>query len=329
MQFQQVHRRPAARMAVFLAALLPSLAHACTLDSGGGPVNITIDASEDVDAGKLISRWTGSVYAGFLAGCIANRRVPIDVNAAMPGLSFVRNVVIDGNTYPAFQPAGRPQAPLLIFQFLTSNGSAPQTMPLDPRIPLHHTGDGITSGALRWAVTRVAAVSRGGSMEGFAGMSLGRVTYVSPNFPTAVKTDTFTVTANVIPKTCSFVDTVVPLDPVNAADLPAAGRVAGLKNFTLVMTCNGAFAVDMKLVDANDAGNTGSRLRPTSNATADGVRVELLNGGVPVVLGRTWTLPLTQNGAQDVVLAARYYREAGTFRPGSVEGQAVISATYR
>lgn len=50
---------------------------------------------------------------------------------------------------------------------------------------------------------------------------------------------------------------------------------------------------------------------------------------VPGVLSRTSTTPLTQDGGQAVTLAARYYREAGTFHAGVVEGQAVITATYR
>ncbi len=48
-----------------------------------------------------------------------------------------------------------------------------------------------------------------------------------------------------------------------------------------------------------------------------------------VVLSQTWTIPLTQDGGQNITLTARYYREAGIFHAGVVEGQAVITATYR
>lgn len=48
-----------------------------------------------------------------------------------------------------------------------------------------------------------------------------------------------------------------------------------------------------------------------------------------VVLSQTWAIPLTQDGGQNITLTARYYRDAGTFHAGVVEGQAVITATYR
>ncbi len=314
-------------------SIAPMAAFACTgqhSSGGGGGLDLVIDAWQDAASGEVISNWRSAGNANFLEGC-STSAVPLDITPSLAGLVFIRNVTVDGVAYPAFGFSGQPRSPLLIFQHTTwsGNGGVPSvSVPLDISKPTHLPGAPMGSN-LRGSYISVAAVARGGIMQSVATTPLGSVSHVSPRYPLWVKTDTFTVTANIKVPTCSVFDTPVTLQEVPFGDLPSVGSHARELAFDVAMDCNGAFPIEMKLTDANAPGNTGSRLTPTANATAGAVRVELLREGTPVVLGDTWTIPVTQDGRQNVRLAARYYREAGTFRAGVVEGQAVITATYR
>ncbi|HDS1126069.1 TPA: hypothetical protein QDZ60_003396 [Stenotrophomonas maltophilia] len=310
-------------------AMSTMTAAACTGSYPGGNANLVIDTWDDAEADKRISAWETAGNANFLNGCSSTNPTPVDVTPAMPNLQFVRNVTVDGQSYPAFTVAGQPRSPLLIFRYLVGNGGGGTSMvPLDVSRVLHSTGDGVT-GYFRWSVVSVAAVSRGGQMDDLPTTAMGSITHVYPPRPSLTKVETFSVTARLRSKTCTLSDTPVALDDARIGDLTAAGSTTGEKTFNVAMTCNGAFPLDLALTDANAPGNTGSRLTPTRNATADGVRVQLLSQGAPVVLGDSWPLPMSQNGRQDIPLTARYYREAGAFGAGLVEGQAVITATYR
>ncbi|HEL4298375.1 hypothetical protein N5C18_09890 [Stenotrophomonas sp. GD03930] len=317
---------------VALGLLLSASAAACTSQHNSGTaIHLKIDAWDDVEQDKLIANWTWAGNARFLLECATGAVVPLDVTATMPGLNFVRNVTVDGRTYAAFGLSGRPRSPLLIFRHETwtsNSGEAQVSTPLDVRVPTHIASKPFNNPD-RGSIVLVAAVSRGGVMEPFPATLLGPISRVSPLYPHLAKTDTFTVTANLKVPTCTLSDTPVSLVDVAVADLPASGRFAGERTFDVAMNCNRAIPIELVLTDANLPGNTGSLLTPTANSTAGAVRVELLREGKPVELGKTWTIPLTQDGSQNIPLAARYYREPGTFHGGVVEGQAIITATYR
>lgn len=319
-------------LAVVMWLLGAASVTACTFQqSTGGDVALTINAWDDVEQDKLLGRWTWAGSYHFLEGCTPGAVVPFDVTASMPGLEFVRNVTIEGVRYPAFGLTAYGRGPLLIFKHAATDirgGGPDYQSPLDvargnhiPSIPMNSSGRG--------SYVLVAAVSRGGGMASVPATLLGSIRQVSALYPSWIKTDTFTVVVNLRVPTCAMTDTPVTLADVAAADLPSSGSHAGERGFDVVMNCNGAFPVDMVLTDANSPGNTGSRLEPTAHSTAGAVRVELLREGAPVALGNTWTIPMTQNGTQNIRLAARYYRETGVFHGGVVEGQALITATYR
>jgi len=317
-----------------LTALASATAAACTgQHNAGAAVTLVIDAWDDAERDKLIANWASAAGANaqFLIGCRVNDVVPMDVTSSFPGLEFVRNVTLDGQTYPAFGMIAYPRSPLLIFrhQIWTGSGSVREDfVPLDVRGTVHFPSKALDSNG-RGSIVHVAAISRGGIMEPVPSTLLGPISRMSPLYPAFVKTDTFTMTARLKVPTCTFTDTAVALQEISVTDLPAADSTAGGRDFNVVMNCNGRFPLTMRLTDANAAGNTGSRLAPTRNATAGSVRVQLLREGTPVVLGQTWSIAQSQMGDQNVALSARYYREAGTFHSGVVEGQAVIEATYR
>lgn len=326
--------RSCALAAGALTALASATAAACTgQHNAGAAVTLVIDAWDDAERDKLIANWASAAGANaqFLIGCRVNDVVPMDVTSSFPGLEFVRNVTLDGQTYPAFGMIAYPRSPLLIFrhQIWTGSGSVREDfVPLDVRGTVHFPSKALDSNG-RGSIVHVAAISRGGIMEPVPSTLLGPISRMSPLYPAFVKTDTFTMTARLKVPTCTFTDTAVALQEISVTDLPAADSTAGGRDFNVVMNCNGRFPLTMRLTDANAAGNTGSRLAPTRNATAGSVRVQLLREGTPVVLGQTWSIAQSQMGDQNVALSARYYREAGTFRSGVVEGQAVIEATYR
>lgn len=314
--------------------LVAGSAAACTgQHNAGAAVSLVIDAWDDAGQDKLIANWASATGANaqFLTGCRINDVVPMDVTSSFPGLEFVRNVTLDGQTYPAFGMIAYPRSPLLVFrhQIWTGSGSVREDfVPLDVRGTVHFPSKALDSNG-RGSVVQVAAISRGGIMEPVPSTLLGPISRMSPLYPAFVKTDTFTMTARLKVPTCTFRDTAVALQDISVTDLPAADSTAGGRDFNVVMNCNGRFPLTMRLTDANAAGNTGSRLAPTRNATAGSVRVQLLREGAPVVLGQTWSIAQSQMGDQNITLAARYYREAGVYSTGEVEGQAVIEATYR
>ncbi|HGM7337543.1 TPA: hypothetical protein ACKQCJ_003909, partial [Stenotrophomonas maltophilia] len=243
-----------------LAMLFSATAAACTVQgNSGSPLHLVIDAWDDAEEGKMIARWTQAGNAMFLGGCSGD--VPFDITPALNGLEFVRTVNIDGEQYRAYGLAGYPRSPLLVFRHVVwaASGSIPDVYtPLDIH-RLTQVSSGPMPTATRGSIIHIGAVSRGGIMERVPATLLGPISRVSPLFPQWVKTDTFTVTANLKVPTCQLSDTPVALVDVGVADLPASGRVAGERTFDVAMECNGAFPVEMVLTDANLPGNTGSR----------------------------------------------------------------------
>jgi len=318
--------------ALLIAVATPWAAQACTSVFPGQEANLVVDAWDDAEPDVLVANWRNVGNVSFLSGCsFGNISVPIDATMAAADLEYVRNVSIDGHSYPAFGLRSRPRSPLLIFRHTARSANSGQpslSQPFDIRGVSEVRGL-VMNNNTRWSYVSIAAVSRGGDMEAVPLMTLGTVTHVSPDFPHLVKTDTYQFTANLRTKTCTLADKQVTLDDVTAAELPNADSTAADQDFNVVMRCNGEFPVDLMLSDATQPSNSGSRLQPTPRASAQGVRVQLLREGVPVVLGQSWLLPESSNGAQNIALGARYYREPGSFSPGVVEGQAILTATYR
>ncbi len=315
-------------LAALAIAVCSTTAVACTGAYPGGNADLIIDTWDDTAPDVLISSWAPAGNANFLYGCSPGTPTSVIVTPAMPDLIFERHVTLGGGIFPAYSVAGRPRSPLLVFQYLIGNGSEARTEPFNAKQPLSSPGTGITGG-FRWSTLQVAAVSRGGEMQGLPTTVVGSATHAYRADPSLSKTESFSVTANLRTKTCTLSDTTVTLKSVSAGDLPSAGSDAQTQTFTVAMSCNGAFPLTLTLVDANAPGNTTSLLTPTSAADAQGVCVQLLREGVPVVLGQSWALAQGQAGPQDITLGARYYRQAGSFGPGVVQGQATLTATYR
>ncbi len=315
-----------------MGLLFSASAAACTgQHNAGADISLNITGWANAPKHTRMGNWTNMGANQFLTGCTPGEVVPRDLTALLPELVYVENITFEGLSYPAFGIRGYPRSPLLIFRYVDWDGD-PITPdhygPLDVRVPMHVASQAHATNQ-RGSIVRMAAMARGGLMESIPSTVLGPVTHISPLYPAFVKTDTFSFSATLDMPTCTFTDKAVSLQDIRAADLPAAGSDAGLEAFEVAMDCNGNFALDLTLTDAHAPGNAGSLLSPASNATADGVRVQLLREGSPVELGKAWPIARTQVGPQMIPLAARYHRIAGDFGAGVVEGQAILTATYR
>ncbi|PAM64693.1 hypothetical protein CEK00_09735 [Stenotrophomonas maltophilia] len=177
---------------------------------------------------------------------------------------------------------------------------------------------------------RVVMYSRGGLMTNVPFTTLGTVTVAPPQYPSSSTTFTVQVEAAFQERTCVITDPpTIVLGDIRRQDLPTIGSTAADQDFDVEFSCNGPrFYLRMTLADANDPGNTSSRLVPSSGSTAQGVRVELLRAGAPVSFGQLWGHGFSTGSSEQVTLTARYYREAGTFSSGTVEGQATLLMDY-
>lgn len=137
------------------------------------------------------------------------------------------------------------------------------------------------------------------------------------------------VVVNVTAATCALRDASPTLASVSADVLPAAGESSDEESIAVQMDCTAAgIGVRLTLSDALDAGNTGSTLTPTAQTTSTGVRVQVLQGGIPVAFGTPWDHGASRRGMQNIPLGARLQRQPGPFAPGLVQGQALLTADY-
>ncbi|HCT24868.1 MAG TPA: hypothetical protein DIW85_01515 [Stenotrophomonas sp.] len=115
-----------------------------------------------------------------------------------------------------------------------------------------------------------------------------------------------------------------------ANELAASGSNAKESSFDVAMNCPmDNIDVQLSLADANDPGSSNGQLAPAPGATAGGVQVQLLRGGQPVQFGQAWSHGGSSKGQQAIPFSARYLRTPDPLVPGSVKGEAVLTANYR
>ncbi|AWH45084.1 fimbrial protein [Stenotrophomonas sp. ZAC14A_NAIMI4_1] len=325
---------PAARAAL-CALLLASAGGAMACTGLGQSANLDIDHEvlNDPAPGVVLTGWLGfaSVNIAQVLGCTQDA-LPMEINPSFTGLTAVGTVNYEGETYVTYQVS--PTSPLLIFRHSGypgggSGGSGFHHTPLT--IGTRASIEGLRRGAndaINSTFT-VAVVSRGGPMQ-TTSASLGTGTTWLRDFPSLVMQHPIRVNLRLRNPTCSLNHAGFSLTDVSADVLGAAGSSSSEQAFQVKLQCDAAgVPVKLTLTDANAPTATGSLLKPTANATAEGVQVELLRNGVPVALGQQWNHGASSAGAQNIDLQARYTRVPGAFKIGAVEGQAVLTADYR
>jgi len=267
---------------------------------------------------------------GWFTKCDDSRAHPVEVSLEGTGLTQVSTVVYGSKTYVTYQLSAT--SPLFFFplDLKTSNQGGGGGMELIPanqgaatKAILYTDG-----GELIPSRANIGVVSRAG-MQPVPRTQLGVEVAQHTALPEAIR-HTVSVTVNILQPTCALSSAGFSLDDISADVLGAAGSSSREQTFQVAMRCDAAgIPVKLTLTDANAPTATGSLLKPTANATAQGVQVELLRNGVPVVLGQQWSHGASSAGMQNIDLQARYTRVAGSFSIGEVEGQAVLTADYR
>nr|WP_053506198.1 fimbrial protein [Stenotrophomonas pavanii] len=319
----------ARRQAVAMAALclVSGGALACTTSPAPSMVDLTVNitAADGPGAVRVVSG-----RPSWISGCDVRLVQPVTVALESTNLTPAGTVDYRGKTYVTYEQG--PSSPLFFFPVHVKTSDPGNTGGYELVPAVQGTGTPVDAvvgtGDQMMTYPYVGVVVRMG-MQSLPATLVGTEVVQHTRFPHAIRHQ-LNVTVNVTPATCALLDAAVRLDDVSADRLPAAGQATPEQDFAVTLQCTAAgIPVTLALTDANDPAATGSLLQPTSNATARGVQVELLRAGVPVVLGQPWNHGVSRNGAQSIGLQARYARVAGGFQPGAVEGQAILTATYR
>lgn len=325
-------RRALPMLAIAWGLTLSAASQACSLFGTRDEKFIRFDIVNESQADIELAV-AGSGRAEY-DGC-GNTPVAAEVSANFSGLTYVRDVTVyagDGPGYisaPAFAFDSSPTSPLLAMVHVargSNGGDTTVSRAFDPRTTLRNPGSTSDGGYRTYRLVSYL-ISRGGLMTDVSTRTLGTFTTTLPGFPSAgAATLAVELGFQFRPTTCSLTDPpTIALSDIRPQDLPATGSTAADQDFDVQFNCNGAgFNLYMTLSDANDLGNTSSRLEPSSGSTAQGVRIELLRAGAPVSLGAPWSQGTSTGAAQSVTLTARYHREAGTYSAGTIGGQATL-----
>lgn len=294
-------------------------AWACVFTSLDPVFNLAVQANTD-DAPGTFYGW-GSRVGIFLTLCGPNAVFQTDGN--LGGFTPVGSANVDGTVYPTY--ALSPTSPLVIFRMENDGGGG---------VPIHlyQLNDlplrvNASSGA--YVFIRAGAISRRG-MTSQSHNTSEIVRYWVRDSPAKPEEATLTFDVTVTGSTCGVLDTPVRLRDITPGDLGAAGSTAARMDFTVDLVCPGDnIPVRLTLTDATPGGGGGGgRLRPAPGSTAKGVSIELLRNNAPVVFGQQWSFGNGFNGVQKIRLSARYFRESGALVPGTIEGQAYLTADY-
>lgn len=310
---------------VALPASAPLAAHACKLHEARVINGITATVPNELSPDVILYpfRGTGSTS---LKECANDVSFPITLTPTMAGLTYVRNVHIDGASYPAY--GWHATSPLIAFKYrLANNWGEVSSGPLDMARPTSVAG--WSNGYLFMSV-QMAIIYRGGSMTSVGRVSMGSVGTTFSKFPTLQLSNGLAGDVNMQNETCYIFPPPVTLRDVTVADLASPGQSAAEVDVEVELLCEALGFVDLSISDASDPGNRTDQLAPTPDSQATGVHTQILLNDVPLVMGTQWAFGPVQNGGSYLLpFKARYIRTVDTIGPGIIKGQAVLSATYR
>lgn len=320
---------------VLCGALVCASAQACNKASGtdtwSGNLTVTNELSPDVPltAWQGFDNWGAGATFG---GCGPRQQADVAFAPAMGGLRFVRNVSIDGVRHAAYEWS--PTSPLVVFRYRSrSPGPGPSYAPLDALgqtiVRVQAGGNSIGNNNSVDVALHFRLVSRGGPMTPVPSASLGgRSTLQRPS--SGALDHQLTVSIAIRATACALSNADTVLDTVSPATLSVPGATAGRKATGLRVDC--PVAGTRVLLQVNDnlmAANTSDRLTATASSTARGVALQLLHNAMPVTLRSTLNMGAMRQGVNVLPLEARYVRTNDPLVPGSIQGQAVVIASYQ
>ena len=253
----------------------------------------------------------------------------LSIQMPAAGLTYVRDIVYESRTYPAYQTS--PRSPLLIFNHTIGEltGGNYERTPLRAGEVTRSQFVPTTQGLFDSAIN-VYAFFRGGAMESIPSTSLGTLEVWSQSDASNRVRHTVSVQLTVPVLTCTLSAASHTLEDVSANALASAGDTARESAFGVSMNCPSANVdVDLSVADANATGGTNGVLALAAGSTAGGVQIQLLQAGAPVQFGNTWNHGFSLKGVQAIPFTARYLRMPSALVPGTVKGEAVLTATYR
>jgi len=264
--------------------------------------------------------------------CPNDRLLDVEISMNAPGLTYVRDVNWGGQQFPAYGWSAT--SPLIAFQaYKSSAGAAAGTDRTPLRIEQVNrfqvmTGHG-TNVHLSFSLS-TAVFSRGGQMSDVPAQTIS----ATSRFPGFAGPNTFqhqqTFSLALPQRTCTLADQPLALGNASPSQLLSPGTTVGLKPLLVAMDCPRAgIDVHLTLTDATDPANRSMVLTPTAASTAAAVALQILRNGRAISLGAPWAHGTSVPGVQQITLAARYIRLAGTLKTGTVEGKAILTADYR
>lgn len=240
----------------------------------------------------------------------------------MPDLLPVGDVTYNGRVMPAYEAS--PDSALLAFSQQQFFGWAEVALRNGEEVP--YPADVGSDGGAVFA-PQIYLFSRGGRMRTFE--TRGTLTMTSVEKPAVNIVMPVRLRIEFPATTCPLQDGNETLQEVQMAELSTPGSTAREKVVAIRMNCG----IDpprarMTLVDAGDAGNTGSQLTPTADSDAQGVRVQLLRNGREMQFGQSWDFDPGTGGVHDHPFTARYIRLNEPLKPGQIKGEAVLNVDY-
>ena len=260
------------------------------------------------------------------------------VNSPATGMTFNANgltLPVYATSYPGVgfvMMAGDPSQHLKVIThtgvtLLDTKHNKPNGWGLQGRVYLVATGP-ITSGTIpgntvaRYMLTNVNIESPGAASVNFADTVI-----LPPQKPTCRVT------------TPSL---AMPLGQVPSRDFKGVGSSAGSVSRDITLDCaggtGGILDVWITVTDQTEPGNRSNQLSLTRNSHARGVALQLLSGDRLVSYGpdssgvgnpNQWQVANTGNGALTIPLTARYVQTASTIKPGTANGLASFTLSYR
>jgi len=244
------------------------------------------------------------------------------VRLDMPDLLPVGDVTYNGIVMPAYEAS--PDSALLAVTQVQTFGWDQVALRNGEEVPYlaDVSGEGRAAFAPQFYV-----FSRGGRMRTFE--TRGTLTMTSVERPAVNTVMPVRLRIQLPATTCPLQDVDETLQEVQIAELSTPGSTAREKVVAIRMNCG----IDpprarMTLVDAGDAGNTGSQLTPTADSDAQGVRVQLLRNGREMQFGQSWDFDPGTGGVHDHLFTARYIRLNEALKPGQIKGEAVLNVDY-
>lgn len=285
----------------------------------------------DLSPDKVLTGWKGNfrVVGGEWGGCPSWGEHRLRFSPHSGSLTYVRDVDVDGIRYPAY--GWSDTSPLVVFSLGTSGGfqGSHRNLPMSLHQPTETVG--ITSGANQFnTFVHYRLISRGGAMTSASTVVIRGISHL-PNYPAAGNLDhelRLSVTVPALP--CELSDSNLALPAVLASDLEREGHTAGSRELNVRMRCPAAGShVTLMLEDIHGSTGGEGELTPTADSSAAGVHIRLLRDGQPARMGTPWDHGTSQAGDTMIHFAAQYIRTRGALQPGTLRGEARLTATYR